>query len=395
MPESVRYDAVVVGAGLIGAVAALGAADQGLQVLVVDRQAPAPGVGRLGIDIRNIALSPASRALLERVGAWRPEWAAAYRRMEVWEELGTRAMIFDAAEIGRRELGWIVENGPPAAALWEALQRHPNVTVLLGQVDAVAPGDSVVTVTVGDRAVPARLLIAADGARSAVREQLRVALETRPTGQTAVVTVVRCERPHEAVALQRFLLDGPLALLPSLDPHLCSVVWSQSTAQAERRLALSDAEFGHELARALQHRLGAVMDVDRRSGLPLVQQLCRTFNPHPRVLLVGDAAHVLHPLAGLGANVGFEDVRDLVTVLEGLGGGADPGTDGVWRAFDRRRGARARMMITAMSVLRQVYAQGDPLSQWLRNSAIGWLNRTVALKRQIVLEAMGLGPIAR
>lgn len=394
MPESDRFDAVVVGAGLIGATAALGAADHGLRVLVVDRQAPTQSVGRLGIDIRNVALSPASRALLERVGGWRQAWAAPYRRMEVWEELGTRAMIFDAAELGRDELGWIVENGPPAAGLWQALERHPNVNVRLGEVAAVTPGDELVTVSVGGDTLTGRLLIAADGARSAVRQHLGVAVDARPTGQTAVVTVVRCEQPHAGVALQRFLLDGPLALLPSLDPHLCSVVWSQSTAEAERRLALADADFGGELARGLQHRLGAVTDVDQRAGLPLTQQLSRTFNPHPRVLLVGDAAHVLHPLAGLGANVGFEDVRDLLAVLAGLGG-ADPGAEGLWRSYDRRRGARARLMITAMTVLRQAYAQGDPLSQWLRNSAVGWLNRTLPLKRQIVMEAMGLGPIAR
>jgi ubiquinone biosynthesis UbiH/UbiF/VisC/COQ6 family hydroxylase len=389
------YDVAVVGAGLIGAAAALGLAAQGRRVLVVDQHAPALSPGRLGIDIRNVAISPGSRAVLEKVAAWRPALAAAYRRMEVWEERGTRAMCFDAAELGRDALGWIVENGPLVTHLWDALGRHPRVTRHLGTVRAVQPGAASVTLTLDGLAAEASLLVAADGARSAVRTLLGVKLQTRPVGQTALATVVRTERRHQATALQRFLLDGPLALLPSLAEDVCSVVWSQSEAVAQRRLALDDQAFGGELADALQHRLGAVQAVDQRIGFPLQQQLAATFHPHDRVLLIGDAAHVLHPLAGLGANLGFEDARDLLGVLGGLGTAADPGAPGLWRGFDRRRHSRARMMLDAMALLRRVYAEPDPLFGWLRNAGVGLLDRAVPIKRQIVLEAMGLGPMSR
>jgi 2-polyprenylphenol 6-hydroxylase len=173
------------------------------------------------------------------------------------------------------------------------------------------------------------------------------------------------------------------------------VVWSQTPESAERRAALGDAAFCAELGRAVQGRLGNVEDVDRRILFPLWQQLAASFNPHPRVLLIGDAARVLHPLAGLGANVGFEDVRELLAVLENLPGAGDLGAPGLWRAYDRRRMMRARLMLRLMDTLRQVYARGDPFSQWLRNLGIGWLNQAGPIKRQIMKEAMGLGPVAR
>jgi ubiquinone biosynthesis UbiH/UbiF/VisC/COQ6 family hydroxylase len=388
-------DAVVAGAGLVGAAAALGLADRGFDVLLLEPRAPALTPGRLGIDIRNVAVSPASRSVLEGVAAWQPALAAPYRCMEVWEERGTRAMIFEAAELDRDELGWIVEHGPLALGLWQAAQRHPRVAVRQAGIVAVTPADGAVTVAFDGGSAAAALLVAADGARSDVRTQLGVETRVEPTGQTALATAVRTERPHQGTALQRFLLDGPVALLPSLDGHVSSVVWSQSEAMARQRLDLDDDAFAGELARAVSHRLGEVVAVDARLVFPLRQLLAGTFNPHSRVLLIGDAAHVLHPLAGLGANVGFEDVRDLLRVVAGLPRGADLGADGLWRGYDRRRVTRARMMLSAMDALRRVYARGDPLSQWLRNSGVAWLNRALPIKRQIVLEAMGLGPLGR
>jgi ubiquinone biosynthesis UbiH/UbiF/VisC/COQ6 family hydroxylase len=388
-------DVVVAGAGLIGAAAALGLANRGFEVLLLEPRVPALTPGRLGVDIRNVAVSPASRSVLEGVNAWQPALAAAYRRMEVWEERGTRAMIFEAAELDRDELGWIVEHGPLALVLWQAVERHPRVAVRHCGIVGVTPGDGAVVVAFDGGSAAAALLVAADGARSAVRTELGVDTRVQPTGQMALATVVRTERPHQGAALQRFLLDGPLALLPSLEGHVSSVVWSQSEAEARRRLDIDDAAFAEELARAVSHRLGDVAAVDARLGFSLQQMVASTFNPHSRVLLAGDAAHVLHPLAGLGANVGFEDVRDLLRVVELLPAGADLGAVGVWRGYDRRRVTRARMMLTTMDTLRRVYARGDPLSQWLRNSGVAWLNRALPVKRQIVLEAMGLGPLGR
>lgn len=388
-------DVAVVGGGLIGITAALAAAQQGRRVALVEPNPPQVTRGEMGLDLRTLALSPASRELLQRLGGWDDGPAAAYRRMEIWEERGTRTMTFDAAEVGRGELGWIVENSPLCAALWTAAAGHDRVTVHHDRLVDLQPGPAGVALDLDGSQLQTRLLVAADGAASAVRERLGVSVQTYQTGQSALATVVRTARPHQGTAYQRFLLDGPLALLPAADPHLCSVVWSQSEGQAERRRALSAMAFCEELEHAVQGRLGRVEAVDQRLAFPLKQQLAATFNPQPRVLMLGDAARVIHPLAGLGANLGLEDVSAMLGELEHLGGAADPGSAGLWRAFDRRRQARSRLMLWLMAGLGQVYSRGDPLSQWVRNTGVRWLDGALPIKRQIMQEAMGLGRAGR
>jgi len=395
------FDVAIAGGGVIGAATALGLARQGWRVLLVEPSRPQLVRGGLGTDLRTLAVSPASRMLLEHLGVWQAVPAAPYRGMEVWEERGTRAMCFDAGDAGRDELGWIVENSPLAAALWDALEQRDNVTVHGGRVAGLQTAPAAVRLDLAGvpdgRAVTVstRLLVAADGAASAVRERLGVSVRHFDVDQEALATAVRTERPHEGIAYQRFLLDGPVALLPGIDPRVSTVVWSQSVAAAGRRRLLGDGDFAAELGRAVQHRLGAVEAVDRRLGFPLAQQLAESFNPHPRALLVGDAGRVVHPLAGLGANLGFEDVAGMLGVLAASAPAADPGAPGLWQAFDRRRWARAQLMVSILGALRRVYARGDPWSQWVRNLGVGVLDAALPLKRQIMVEAMGLGPVGR
>lgn len=387
---------VVVGGGLVGSLTALGIAQTGRAVTLVERFQPQRQHGALGIDIRSVAVSPASRELLQQVGIWPGLHAAPYNAMQVWEERGTRAMEFMAREVGRRELGWILESSEAVCALWDALSAMNNVTLQTGApVEDVSVERSCVVVKTAQAEMHARLLIAADGAGSRVREVLKVASKQTPTGHHALATVVRTEFGHQGVAFQRFLIEGPLALLPSADEHLSSVVWSQPPARAERRMSMTDDEFCTEIEGCLEARLGTVRAVDQRFVFPLTQTLVQSFNPLPRVLFIGDAARVLHPLAGLGANIGFEDVRDLLHDLAAIPLGQDPGAPTLWRKFARQRRARSRMMLALMTGLRRAYAASDPLSQWLRNTGVEWLNQAGPLKRQLIKEALGLGPLAR
>lgn len=392
--QQASYDVVVVGGGLVGATAALAIARRGLSVCLLDRQQPEPSRGAFGMDIRNIACSPASQALLAEVGVWDGLAPAPYVEMAVWEDRGTAALSFAAADANRAELGWILENSPTVLALWEQIRAHPGITLKLGAVVALESDADAVQIGVDDETVTARLLIGVDGARSAVRALAGVETQVLGTGQMALATLVRTECGHGGVALQRFLLDGPLAFLPSREPRLSSVVWSQSPAEAERRQGLSDTAFCAEIEAAIESRLGAVSEVDARFTFPLAQHVVEDFNPAQRMLLIGDAARVLHPLAGLGANVGFEDVRDVLAVLDRLPGGADPGHPGIWRAFARKRRTRAQLMVAAMAGFRYAYAESSPALTWLRNSAVGWVNTTETVKQQIVREALGLGPLA-
>ena len=381
---------IVAGGGPVGTTAALSLAGRGYRVTLVDRQRPLPGPSGLGMDVRNVALSPSSAGLLRAVNAW-PDQAAAYAKMRVWEERGTSQLDFDSASVNRSELGWLVEVAPLLDRLWHQLGREPNVTVVLGSICGVQASDDGVRVALADceavSELHADLLIASDGANSGVRRALQVPVRQWQTGQMALTTVVRTEQIHANTAWQRFMLDGPLALLPSVNPHVCSIVWSQSEPQAQRRLALSDDEFSREMFRASERCLGQILAVGPRQAFPLNQQLAQSAHPHRRVLLLGDALRVVHPLAGLGVNLGFEDLRELLRI-------AAPGTDlvqtGTWDKFARRRLLRSEIMLRSLDGLKRLYGNEDPWVGWARNMGIGWFGRRQWLQRKAIEEATGL-----
>ena len=381
---------VVAGGGPVGAATALSLADRGYVVTLVDRSRPQPAPSAFGMDIQNVALSPRSAELLRQIDSW-PEQAATYRKMCVWEERGTSRLTFDAASAGRSELGWLVEVTPLLARLWQRLDEHSNITLVFGSVTDVATTDQLVTLSLDQDGETTTLdtdfLIASDGAKSAVRDALQVEARRWPTGQMAVTTVVRTERAHDATAWQRFLLDGPLALLPSTDPHLCSIVWSQSERQATQCLTLSDSEFCLALTRASETCLGTILEAAPRQAFPLNQQLATAVNPHRRVLLLGDDLRVVHPLAGLGVNLGFEDLHELLAI-------AKPNVDlcrlGLWDKFARQRLLRSEIMLRSLDGLKRLYGNPNPWVGWLSNTGVGWFGRRRWLQRKAIEEATGL-----
>jgi len=389
---------LVAGAGPVGAVAALSLSERGYQVTLIDRSPPKAGISAFDTDVRNVALSPRSAALIQDLDAW-PEQAAPYHRMRVWEERGSSALDFDAASVNRDELGWLVEVGPLLNRLWEKLEANDNIQVLLGMTKGVNPSRDGISLTLdqlgagkeGTIEVGADFLIACDGARSAVREALNLPLRHWRTGQMALTTVVRTQNPHSYTAWQRFLLDGPLALLPSKDPHLCSIVWSQSEANAEARAALTDAEFCRVLTRASEGCLGEVQAVGPRQVFPLNQQLAATAYPNERVLLLGDALRVIHPLAGLGVNLGFEDLQEMLHVVKP---GTDLGVSGLWDKFARQRLLRSELVLRSLDGLRRLYAQDDPWLGLLRNTGVDWFGRRRWLQRKAIEEATGLHDVS-
>ena len=388
-----HVDVAVVGGGPVGAAGALGLADAGRRVVLVDGMRPPAQPGDLGADLRAMALSPASQALLAELDLWRRLRPTPYRLMRVWEERGTAELRFDAAEVGRAELGWIQESGPLSEAAWARLAEHPKVEVLLGEPPSVVkPKPSAVAFQAGGRELSAALLIVADGAQSPVRRQLGVEAKVWDAQQVAVAGVVRTSKGHAHTAWQRFLLDGPVALLPGADAQTAALVWSQSPEAAARRMALSEAAFCAELTRATEACQGQVEAVDRRLRFPLAQSVARTFSPHHRVLLIGDAARVVHPLAGLGLNLGFEDVSGLLRTAKGA---LDPGAPGLWRTFARRRRARALGMAQFLAALQGFYGSPQPAVGWLRNFGVRMVNNSASIKRQLIMEALGLGPLAR
>ena len=375
----------IAGAGPVGAVAALALQQRGFAVTIIDRIKPMPGPHGLGMDIRNVALSRGSRQLIESLITW-PQQAGMFKTMHVWEQWGVNALNFDAAELGSDCLGWIAEAAPLLQALWQKLEANADIRVVLGDIQAVETDATGVMVTVAEETLHADFLFAADGARSAVRNLLEVATDIWPTGQSALTTVVETEHSHEHTAWQRFLVDGPLAFLPSKHEHYCSVVWSQSPASLETNLGLADDEFSHRLGAALENRLGRIMQVAQRLSFPLQQQLARSAQPRPRVLLIGDALRVVHPLAGLGVNLGLEDVSALLQRVDETTADLAPEC---FTKFARQRLLKSQLMLRIMAGLKTLYGQPAPLLSWIRNVGVGAVNQSDWLKRQIMIEALG------
>lgn len=388
---SSRQHVAVVGAGLVGASAALGLARLGYSVTLVERHAPTVSAGRFGIDLRNVALTPASQHFLSTLGAWQDERLCAYHSMQVWEQWGSGHLHFSAAEAGVTKLGWVVESSPLAMRLWQACAAHAQIEVVLGEISAVQPEQDKVDIRLADATLQVDLLLAADGAHSTVRNLLQVAVQESPVGQVALATVVQHEQPHQQTARQRFLVDGPLALLPSRCDTVSSVVWSQSPQAAKQRQQLSEVDFCQEISHCLEHTVGRVTEVDQRIVFPLTQQRAATMYPHDRVLLLGDAMRVIHPLAGMGVNLGFEDVAQLLQIARGQ---SNLAAAGLWRRYARHRETRASAMMATMAGFKTLFGVDLPGAGLVRKVGMTALQGLPALKRQVIREAMGLGTLS-
>lgn len=307
-----RLDAVIVGGGVVGAACALALSELGLEVALIEAQTPQPW--RIDHpDLRVYAFAPDNAALLQRCGVWAAVTAARvqpYRRMRVWDAAGGGELRFDADAFGRNELGWIVEHGLLIDRLWAALSATDVRLHCPARVDALEQLDDGVRLRLDDGSrIEANLVIAADGAESSVRGLAGFDVDAHSYAQRGVVAYVQTEQAHQQTAWQRFLPTGPLAFLPCADGK-SSIVWTLPEAEAARVMSLDDDAFGDELTAAFDARLGRTRVVSKRAAFPLRRQLAREY-ALGRVLVIGDAAHVVHPLAGQGVNLGLRDVAAL------------------------------------------------------------------------------------
>ena len=368
-----RVDVVVVGGGVVGAACALVLSRLDLDVVLVEAGEPAPWRAATP-DLRVYAFAPDSAALLDGLDAWRDvrdARAQPYRRMRVWDAASAGELVFDADAFGRRELGWIVEHGLLVDRLWAALRRSAVTVRCPARVEALVQGDDGVELRLDDGVrVSARIAVAADGADSTLRTLAGLEVERHDYVQSGVVAYVGTELPHEATAWQRFLPGGPLAFLPCADGS-SSIVWTLPDDAAREVLALDDAAFARALTRAFDARLGAATPRSRRVAFPLRRQLAQR-HLEGRVLVVGDAAHVVHPLAGQGVNLGLRDVAALRdAVAEAKARRAE------WDAPQRlARWARTRRSENAIAAhafdgINRVFSNDDVAMTLLRGPLLG------------------------
>jgi 2-octaprenylphenol hydroxylase len=389
---NMRFDVVVVGAGMVGATLACALGDSRLKIGLLDVRAPTPSPAD-DFDLRVSAITLASRTLFDNLGAWDPmrgRRVAPVEAMQVWEDGGE--IRFDAADIGEPALAWIVENSVIQQALLERLHAYTNVHTLWPvALESIAFDDAAVSLTLADgRRLSTRLLVGADGAESGVRRLARIATRQFDMRQSGIVATVRTQLPHGQIARQHFLASGPLALLPLPEPNACSIVWSADTERAQTLMALADAEFLAELQRAFGDRLGRIISVSPRQVFPLALAHALRYTA-PRLALVGDAAHTVHPLAGQGVNLGLLDAAALAeAVLAAATHGRDIGAHALLRRYERARKGENLGMIAATGSFKYLFGSDWPPLRGLRNLGLRLTDAAIPLKRMIMRRAAGL-----
>jgi len=388
-----ELDALIVGGGAIGAALALALAHEEFDVALVEARTPKPWSRDEDVDLRVVALAADARALFEDLGVWRAIEGARvgpYRRMRVWDASAPGEIAFDAAENGDAALGWIIENRLIQHALWQAASANPHVRIVCpGEVAGVDNESERASVVLADGTqFAARVLIAADGAESPVRAKLGIACSERDYAQRAVVAHLATALPHEDTAWQRFLPTGPLAFLPLADGR-SSIVWTLPAAEAARVLALDDAAFRAEVGAAFDFRLGEITATTARAAFPLRMRLADRYVAG-RVVLAGDAAHVVHPLAGQGMNLGFRDVACLRRVLaDARDRGSDLGAAHVLRRYERERRSENALAARGLDAIERVFDTPGMPAAWLRGVALATAQHMSPLKEMLAAAAAG------
>ena len=398
MAAAESSDIVIVGAGIAGLSLALGLAQQGMKVTIIEagsQPSAPPRVSDLaGWDARVSALTPSSTAWLAERGVWQEmerHRVGPYTDMAVWDGAGTGRIAFSAESLEVPLLGHIVENRVTVQALLKKIDEQNNIRVhwedSLEAAD-FSQHDAVTMETHQGRHLTTALLVGADGAKSRTRDLAGFAVRTWSYHQHAIVATVRLTEEHKKTCYQAFLDTGPLALLPLSDSRLCSIVWSLDDQQWEPLQSLDDDAFMAQLNLALASNGLAVEAIGRRGVFPLRQ--CHAVDyVHQGVALVGDAAHSIHPLAGQGINLGLKDVAVLSEeVGRAWQQGVALGSERTLRRYQRRRKTDNLLMMSAMEAFKRGFGSTHPAIRVARNMGLSWTDAATPLKNWLARQAL-------
>ncbi|MDD3482833.1 UbiH/UbiF family hydroxylase [Azovibrio restrictus] len=383
-----QFDLIIVGGGLAGASLAAALRESRLRIALVEGQAPSRPQGW---DARIYAISPANADFLARIGAWEHldrQRMAPISAMEVHGDQGGH-LNFSAYETGVGELGWILESSLMACELWEGIKRQANVTRFCPARPAgleIRHDAALLTLEDG-QLLSGRLLVGADGRDSWVRRQAGLEAITTPYNEKGLVANFATEKPHRGIAWQWFRDDGVLAYLP-LPGQRMSIVWSTPDAHADALCALPPEALAEQVAAAGQHVLGRLETITPAAAFPLrLIRVPRTVSP--RLALVGDAGHGIHPLSGHGINLGFQDARVLAEMLGAAGPWQDIGEERFLQRYQRARREETVLMQTTTDTLRRLFRASPPGLAPLRNLGLTLTNNLGPMKSVLVRYALG------
>lgn len=380
-------DIIIAGGGIIGLSAAIAMRKRGFSVAIVDAGTLTADTSTT--DARVYAINQASQRLLNNLGIWQnvdQSRVSPYTHMHVWDAANGAHIDFDARMIGTDKLGVIMEESIiKQAALQQATQLgvefFPN-----SRINAVKSTVAGIDLQAESQTWQAKLLIVADGAASTTRQLLGVSITSWPYHQNAIVATIETENPHQQTAWQVFNPDGPLAFLPLIDQNQCSIVWSTSTTHAERLMTLADDEFENQLTKAFSNKLGTCKIIGKRHQFPLTMRHAKQYSGS-NWLLMGDAAHTIHPLAGLGLNVGLADLTCWLVQL-------DTNKNHTWSnkilsAYQRQRKHAVWQTIALMGGLKTLFANPLLPVTILRGIGLSACNKLSPLKRLFIEHAAG------
>ena len=382
----------IVGGGMVGGALALGLAQHGFTVTVIEHAAPAPFVADSQPDVRISAISAASVSLLKGLGVWDAVQGMRthpYRRLETWEWENAH-VVFDASELKLPLLGYMVENNVLQQALWQALEGHPKVTLRVPDslIALHRHNDRHELELAGGERVTAKLVIGADGANSQVRQMAGIGIHAWQYAQSCMLITVQCENDPGDSTWQQFTPDGPRAFLPLFD-NWASLVWYDSPTRIRQLQGLSMAQLQTEIAKHFPARLGQVMPV-AAGAFPLTRRHALQY-VQPGLALVGDAAHTIHPLAGQGVNLGYRDVDALIDVLVNARSyGESWASQPVLKRYQTRRMADNFIMQSGMDLFYAGFSNDLQPLRIIRNLGLMAAERAGVLKRQVLKYALGL-----